>query len=147
MYDACLKMLCCVHFLYYNYDTVLTTTKIKKMGTTCTDWWILGVSVMIMVVILNKFVQVCVGWQVLVTKPDFQNEFSRTNLRSTLGELCKLKIVPIINANDAVAPPPEPDKDLAGVRALVDTKCCCLWGGGGGGVIADDVQILMLWLV
>ena len=90
-------------------------------------------SVMIMVVILNKFVQVCVGWQVLVTKPDFQNEFSRTNLRSTLGELCKLKIVPIINANDAVAPPPEPDKDLAGVRALVDTKCCCLWGGGGGG--------------
>ena len=104
------------------------------MGTTCTGWWILGVSVMIMVVILNRFVQVCVGWQVLVTKPDFQNEFSRTNLRSTLGELCKLKIVPIINANDAVAPPPEPDKDLAGVRALVDTKCCCLcvWGGGGG---------------
>jgi delta-1-pyrroline-5-carboxylate synthetase len=53
--------------------------------------------------------------QILVTKPDFQNEFSRANLRSTLSELCKLKIVPIINANDAVAPPPEPDKDLAGV--------------------------------
>ena len=54
-------------------------------------------------------------FQVLVTKPDFHNEFSRCNLRSTLAELCKLKIVPIINANDAVAPPPEPDKDLTGV--------------------------------
>lgn len=58
--------------------------------------------------------------QVLVTKPDFQNEFSRANLRSTLSELCKLKIVPIINANDAVAPPPEPDKDLAGVISMKD---------------------------
>lgn len=58
--------------------------------------------------------------QVLVTKPDFQNEFTRRNLRSTLMELCKLKIVPIINANDAVAPPPEPDKDLAGVISVKD---------------------------
>ncbi|KAK7109297.1 delta-1-pyrroline-5-carboxylate synthase-like isoform X2 [Littorina saxatilis] len=58
--------------------------------------------------------------QVLVTKPDFQNEFSRSNLRSTLSELCKLKIVPVINANDAVAPPPEPDKDLAGVISVKD---------------------------
>ena len=23
MHDACLKMMCCVHFLYYNYDIVL----------------------------------------------------------------------------------------------------------------------------
>lgn len=60
-----------------------------------------------------KYLRCC---QVLVTKPDFQNEFTRRNLRSTLAELCKLKIIPIINANDAVAPPPEPDKDLAGVR-------------------------------
>ncbi|PVD29945.1 hypothetical protein C0Q70_09206 [Pomacea canaliculata] len=58
--------------------------------------------------------------QVLVTKPDFQNEFTRRNLRSTLAELCKLKIIPIINANDAVAPPPEPDKDLAGVISVKD---------------------------
>ena len=50
-----------------------------------------------------------------MTKQDFHNDFSRTNLRSTLANLCKLKIVPIVNANDAVAPPPEPDKDLAGV--------------------------------
>ncbi|KAL8622653.1 hypothetical protein ACOMHN_009287 [Nucella lapillus] len=58
--------------------------------------------------------------QVLVTKPDFQNEYSRQNLRSTLSELVALKIVPIINANDAVAPPPEPDKDLAGVISVKD---------------------------
>ena len=55
-------------------------------------------------------------FQVLVTKPDFQNEFTRTNLHSTLQELMSLNIIPIINANDTVAPPPEPDKDLAGVR-------------------------------
>lgn len=53
--------------------------------------------------------------QILLTKPDFQNEHSRENLRGTLNELLKLNIVPIVNANDAVAPPPEPDMDLAGV--------------------------------
>lgn len=50
-----------------------------------------------------------------MTKPDFYNEKSRKNLRSTLNELLKLNIVPIINANDAVAPPPDMDMDLAGV--------------------------------
>ena len=54
----------------------------------------------------------------LVTKPDFQNEFTRTNLHSTLHELMSLNIIPIINANDTVAPPPEPDKDLAGVSRV-----------------------------
>ena len=55
------------------------------------------------------------AFQVLVTKPDFQNEFTRTNLHSTLQELMSLNIIPIINANDTVAPPPEPDRDLTGV--------------------------------
>ena len=50
-----------------------------------------------------------------MTKPDLQNEQSCKNLRGTLSELVQLNIIPIINANDAVAPPPEPDKDLAGV--------------------------------
>ncbi|KAK2191166.1 hypothetical protein NP493_58g06033 [Ridgeia piscesae] len=58
--------------------------------------------------------------QILVTKPDFNNEMSRTNLRSTLQELMKLNIIPIINANDAVAPPPEADLDLAGVISVQD---------------------------
>ena len=57
----------------------------------------------------------------LVTKPDFENEFTRTNLHSTLHELMSLNIIPIINANDTVAPPPQPDKDLAGVSVCL--KC------------------------
>ncbi len=59
--------------------------------------------------------------QILVTKPDFYNENSRQNLRSTILDLLKLKIIPIINANDAVAPPPEADLDLTGVSH-------CSWG-------------------
>ncbi|XP_050395440.1 delta-1-pyrroline-5-carboxylate synthase isoform X1 [Patella vulgata] len=55
--------------------------------------------------------------QVLLTKPDFYNEFTRKNLHSTLNELLKLNIIPILNANDAVAPPPESDKDLAGLES------------------------------
>lgn len=58
--------------------------------------------------------------QVLVTKPDFSNDESRKNLHSTLSELIRLNIIPILNANDAVAPPPEQDKDLAGVISLKD---------------------------
>ncbi|XP_011265833.1 delta-1-pyrroline-5-carboxylate synthase [Camponotus floridanus] len=53
--------------------------------------------------------------QVLVTKPDFYNEETRKNLFSTLSELISLNIVPIINTNDAVSPPPDiPDDEVAG---------------------------------
>lgn len=53
--------------------------------------------------------------QVLVTKPDFYNEETRKNLFSTLSELISLNIVPIINTNDAVSPPPDiPDDEIAG---------------------------------
>lgn len=58
--------------------------------------------------------------QILVTKPDFDNESSRTNLRSTLIELLKMNIIPIINTNDAVSPPPQPDVDLQGVISIKD---------------------------
>ncbi|XP_071948514.1 delta-1-pyrroline-5-carboxylate synthase-like isoform X2 [Antedon mediterranea] len=58
--------------------------------------------------------------QVLVTKPDFYHDYSRTNLRSTINELLRMNIVPILNANDVVSPPPEPDKDLHGVISIKD---------------------------
>ena len=57
--------------------------------------------------------------QVLVTKPDFYNEDTRRHLASTISELISLNIVPIINTNDAVSPPPQADEDLAGV--MLDT--------------------------
>lgn len=50
--------------------------------------------------------------QVLVTKPDFYNEETRRNLFSTLSELISLNIVPIINTNDAVTPPPQIDEEI-----------------------------------
>lgn len=52
--------------------------------------------------------------QVLVTKPDFYNEETRRNLFSTLSELISLNIVPIINTNDAVTPPPQRDDEQSG---------------------------------
>lgn len=52
--------------------------------------------------------------QVLVTKPDFYNEQTRKNLFSTLSELISLNIVPIINTNDAVSPPPQVDEPIGG---------------------------------
>lgn len=52
--------------------------------------------------------------QVLVTKADFYNEETRRNLMSTLSELISLNIVPIINTNDAVSPPPQVDEPIGG---------------------------------
>ncbi|XP_034245461.1 delta-1-pyrroline-5-carboxylate synthase [Thrips palmi] len=52
--------------------------------------------------------------QVLVTKPDFYNEDTRQHLFSTLSELISLNIVPIINTNDAVSPPPQADDEDGG---------------------------------
>nr|NVI72125.1 putative delta-1-pyrroline-5-carboxylate synthase [Cucujiformia] len=46
--------------------------------------------------------------------PDFYNEETRRNLFSTLSELISLNIVPIINTNDAVSPPPQIDEPVGG---------------------------------
>ncbi|KAF2358470.1 Glutamate 5-kinase/delta-1-pyrroline-5-carboxylate synthase [Trinorchestia longiramus] len=45
--------------------------------------------------------------QILITKPDFYSDETRKNLISTINELLALNILPIINTNDAVSPPPE----------------------------------------
>ncbi|KAL4232285.1 hypothetical protein ACF0H5_009856 [Mactra antiquata] len=58
--------------------------------------------------------------QVLVNQRDFQNEFTRRNLHETLQELLNYNIIPIINANDAIAAPPEMDKDLSGIISVRD---------------------------
>uniref|UniRef100_A0A4W4EB77 Delta-1-pyrroline-5-carboxylate synthase n=1 Tax=Electrophorus electricus TaxID=8005 RepID=A0A4W4EB77_ELEEL len=56
--------------------------------------------------------------EILVTNLDFHDEQKRRNLNSTLHELLRMNIVPIINTNDAVVPPPEPNSDLQGVNVI-----------------------------
>ncbi|XP_062374286.1 delta-1-pyrroline-5-carboxylate synthase isoform X2 [Sardina pilchardus] len=58
--------------------------------------------------------------QILVTNLDFHDDQKRSNLNSTLHELLRMNIVPIINTNDAVVPPPEPNSDLQGVISIKD---------------------------
>lgn len=58
--------------------------------------------------------------KVLVTKRDFQNEFTSQNLKATLNELLDLNIVPILNTNDAVAAPPDINLDLKDVMSIKD---------------------------
>lgn len=51
--------------------------------------------------------------QILITKPDFYSEETRRNLISTINELLALNILPIINTNDAVSPPPELEEEAS----------------------------------
>ncbi|CAB1311969.1 unnamed protein product, partial [Coregonus sp. 'balchen'] len=57
---------------------------------------------------------------VLVTNLDFHDDQKRRNLNNTLQELLRMNIIPIINTNDAVVPPPEPNSDLQGVISIKD---------------------------
>ncbi|CAL4102293.1 unnamed protein product, partial [Meganyctiphanes norvegica] len=50
--------------------------------------------------------------QILITKPDFYNSETRRNLISTINELIALNIMPIINTNDAVSPPPQVEEEI-----------------------------------
>uniref|UniRef100_A0A8D3AIS4 Delta-1-pyrroline-5-carboxylate synthase n=1 Tax=Scophthalmus maximus TaxID=52904 RepID=A0A8D3AIS4_SCOMX len=56
--------------------------------------------------------------QILVTNLDFHDEQKRRNLNSTLYELLRMNIVPIINTNDAVGAPPVPNSDLQGGNVM-----------------------------
>ncbi|KAA0201787.1 hypothetical protein HAZT_HAZT006714 [Hyalella azteca] len=54
--------------------------------------------------------------QILITKPDFYSDETRMNLIATINELLTLNILPIINTNDAVSPPP--DLELEASKSL-----------------------------
>ena len=53
--------------------------------------------------------------QVLVTQPDFANMETKRQLFQTIQELLHLNIIPIINTNDAVSPPPQSIVDYGGM--------------------------------
>jgi len=58
--------------------------------------------------------------QVLVTKQDFLNDDTRQQLFNTIRELMALNIIPIINTNDAVSPPPQETKPPKGTLNITD---------------------------
>lgn len=60
--------------------------------------------------------------QVLLTSSDLDGSGRQDNLLKTMEALLKMKIVPVLNGNDVVAPDPQRDMDLHNVRSLSDTK-------------------------
>eukprot|EP00041_Stephanoeca_diplocostata_P019593 m.425225 g.425225 ORF g.425225 m.425225 type:complete len:748 (-) comp21343_c0_seq2:435-2678(-) len=58
--------------------------------------------------------------QVLVTREDFRDQKTLANLRDTLSELLSMRIIPIINENDAISPPATENADLEGVISVTD---------------------------
>jgi len=49
---------------------------------------------------------------VLITQPDVECPQRLESLKQTMEELLRMKIIPILNANDAIAELPQQDADL-----------------------------------
>jgi len=58
--------------------------------------------------------------QVLVTQNDFERESTKNNLTSTMEELLRLNIIPLVNENDVMSDPATSDSDLKGTISLKD---------------------------
>lgn len=84
------------------------------------------------------------SFQVLVTNLDFHDDQKRQNLNSTLQELLRMNIVPIINTNDAVVPPPEPNSDLQGVNVGKDNLGAMLLVAVSAGVWKGLIKALFI---
>lgn len=80
-----------------------------------------------------------------MTNLDFHDDQKRQNLNSTLRELLHMNIVPIINTNDAVVPPPEPNSDLQGVNVGTDSMGAPLVVVMMAAGVADGVYDLFLF--
>ena len=53
--------------------------------------------------------------QVLLTSNDLRHRHSQSGLLNTVNALLSMKVVPVLNGNDVVAPTPEKDLDLKNV--------------------------------
>ena len=59
----------------------------------------------------------------LLTNSDLCHESSLQNLLNTMNALLAMKIVPVLNGNDVVAPSPQMSLDLANVKQCM---CACV---------------------
>lgn len=58
--------------------------------------------------------------QILIERSDIENPSTRNALCSTMDELLRSRLVPVINENDCVADTPAIDSDLKGVISVAD---------------------------
>ena len=61
----------------------------------------------------------------LLTGNDFRHRSSQTSLLNTMKSLLGMKVVPVLNGNDVVAPDPTISSDLENVRQASKSHDCC----------------------